>query len=163
MMYGMERSKVSTFIAAAVLLAGVSAFVAPGWAAHKLNAKQKEVIELWLQHHHGYRLANDADCDCAADIRLVRAGSGGVWKPVPDYHPYIVSGDFNGDGETDFAVVVVSRSRRTHNFKLLVFNGPFESPNVAPAFVDSDLERHRPWIVLWPAPPEALSTAGWKV
>jgi len=42
----------------------------------------------------------------ADDIKQMKAGSGGVWKPVPDYHPYIATVDFNGDGAEDFAVVL---------------------------------------------------------
>jgi hypothetical protein len=136
----MERPSGGAVFALAVLLACGVMFVEPAWGAHELTPKQKEVLDFWLQHHKGYRLANDADCDCAADIREMRLGSSGVWKPAPGYHPYVVSGDFNGDGETDFAVVVVKRSKREHTFSLLVFNGPFESSDVAPAFLDTDLD-----------------------
>ena len=66
-------------------------------------------------------------------------GYGGRWKPVPDYHPYAVSGDFNGDGDIDFAVAVI-RSNATHKFTILVFNGPFKSVDAAPSFVDSDAD-----------------------
>jgi hypothetical protein len=57
----------------------------------------------------------------------MKAGSGGVWKPVPDYHPYIATGDFNGDGAEDFAVVLIDRTKQEQNFALIVFNGPFNS------------------------------------
>jgi hypothetical protein len=72
----------------------------------------------------------------------MRSGYGGEWTPVPNYHPYIVIGDFNSDGIEDFAVGVVSRSK-PNDFTLLVFNGPIESSNLAPAFVGSGLDlRH---------------------
>lgn len=80
------------------------------------------------------------DCDCADGIRQMRAGSGRVWKSVVDYHPYIATDDFNGDGVEDFAVVVVERSKQENNFALLVFNGPFEAPAASPAFMKSGLE-----------------------
>ena len=64
-------------------------------------------------------------------------GYGGRWKPVPDYHPYAVSGDFNGDGEIDFAVAVI-RTNASHKSTILVFNGPIKSADDAPSFVDSD-------------------------
>jgi hypothetical protein len=63
----------------------------------------------------------------ADDIKQVKAGSGGVWKPVPDYHPDIATGDFNGDGVEDFAVVLIDRTKQEKNFTLIVFNGPFKS------------------------------------
>jgi len=52
----------------------------------------------------------------------------------------VASGDFNGDGQVDFAVVVLNQSKGKRQFTLLVFNGPFVSSEVAPAFVDSDLD-----------------------
>lgn len=87
--------------------------------------------------HPEYRLATDPDCKCAEHIREMRAGSGGVWKPVPDYHPYIATGDFNGDGVTDFAVEVIEQSKSPNDFVLLVFNGPFRSDSTAPVFIQS--------------------------
>jgi hypothetical protein len=105
-------------------------------ASHTLNANQQRVINFWLQHHPEYRLATDNDCQCVDAIRRMRQGYGGIYKPVPDYHPYMVSGDFNGDGVLDFAVFVVNR--RTRKFKLLVFNGPFSYADVSPAFASED-------------------------
>jgi hypothetical protein len=64
-------------------------------------------------------------------------GYGGRWKPVPDYHPYAVTGDFNGDGNIDFAVAVV-RTNAPRKFTILVFNGPIKSVDDAPSFVESD-------------------------
>lgn len=70
----------------------------------------------------------------------MKAGYGGEWKPVPDYHPYIATGDFNSDGVDDFAVVVIDRSKTNKNFSLLVFNGPFNAKPTSPAFVESGLD-----------------------
>jgi hypothetical protein len=105
------------------------------FASHTLDSGQRSVVAAWLNSHPGYRLANDRDCSCDEDIKGMRAGGGGVWKAIPDYHPYSVSGDFNGDGVTDFAVVVVN-TRRAHDFTLLVFNGPVDVDHPVPAFVD---------------------------
>ncbi len=102
-------------------------------AGQTLNPEQQTVIAAWLRAHPGYRLAGDRDCACDEDIKTMRAGSGGAWKPVPDYHPYVASGDFNGDGVTDFAVVVI-RSLRPHDFTLLVFDGPLDVNQPLPAF-----------------------------
>jgi len=70
----------------------------------------------------------------------MKAGDGGIWRPVPDYHPYVATGDFNGDGVRDFAAVVIDKTKSAHQFTLLVFNGPFDSSTVVPAFVASDLD-----------------------
>ncbi len=47
-----------------------------------------------------------------------------MWKRQPGFHPYYVSGDFNGDGNADFAVVFVRRTK-TRPLYLAIFNGPF--------------------------------------
>lgn len=106
-------------------------------ASYVLSTDQKEVVSAWLRQHPGYRLANDKDCSCDADLRTMRVtGYGGRWKPVPDYHPYVVSGDFNGDGEIDFAIAVARRNT-AQRFMILVFNGPIKADGAAPSFVDT--------------------------
>ena len=70
----------------------------------------------------------------------MRNGYGKAWSAVPDYHPYIATGDFNGDGVTDFAVVVIDGAKSANSFEILVFNGPSHSNTKAPAFVQSRLE-----------------------
>jgi hypothetical protein len=112
----------------------------PAWCGHTLTAQEQKVLEGWLARHAEFRIATDEDCDCADDIKQMRAGAGGAWKPVPDYHPYIATGDFNGDGAEDFAVVVVERSKQENNFALIVFNGPFKSETASPAFMQSGLD-----------------------
>lgn len=124
-------------------------------ASHTLNADQKAVIEAWLRSHPAYRLATDADCGCDADIRTMRFdGYGGDWKPVPDYHPYIVNGDLNSDGISDFAVAVVNRSRKTRRFTILVFNGPFRSADIAPAFIEANVNLERTGFFYGPPRPK---------
>ena len=63
----------------------------------------------------------------------MRTRNDGRWKPVPDYHPYMVTGDFNRDGMNDFAVVVV-KEHAEHDFSLLVLNGPLDFGKFAPSF-----------------------------
>jgi hypothetical protein len=107
-------------------------------ASHDLSADQKGAVSAWLGKHPGYRLANDKDCACDDDLRTIRStGYGGKWKHIPDYHPYVANGDFNGDGQIDFAVAVI-RTNGTRKFTILVFNGPIKSPDDSPSFVDSD-------------------------
>lgn len=70
----------------------------------------------------------------------MRNGYGQTWSAVPDYHPYAATGDFNGDGITNFAVMVIDQTKSTKNFELLVFNGPFQAGSKAPAFAQPGLE-----------------------
>lgn len=125
-----------------LLLFVCSALAVPAWAGHTLTAQEQKVLQSWLAHHPEYRAATDEDCDCADDIQQMKAGSGGVWKPVPDYHPYAATGDFNGDGVEGFAVAVVDRSKQEKNFALVVFNGPFKfkSQAASPAFLEAGLD-----------------------
>jgi hypothetical protein len=85
-------------------------------------------------------VASDSDCDCADDIQQMKTGYGGNWTPYPDYHPYVVTGDFNSDGVRDFAAIVIDRSKSAKNFRLLVFNGPFGAKPIAPDYSESNLD-----------------------
>ena len=119
-----------TAITAALFASSVN----PGFAGqHTSTAAQKQVASYWVAKHPGYRIATDKDCACEEELHKIREeGYGGRWKPVPYYHPYTVAGDFNGDGELDFAVAVL-RTKVSHEFKILVFNGPIrlhEAPSV---------------------------------
>jgi hypothetical protein len=112
----------------------------PAWCGHTLTAQEQKALEGWLARHAEFRVATDEDCDCADDIKQMKVGAGGAWKPVPDYHPYVATGDFNGDGAEDFAVVVVERSKQENDFALVVFNGPFKLETASPAFMQSGLD-----------------------
>ncbi len=122
--------------------AAIGAFLAvsPCFAAHTLTARQEAVLASWLSRNPKFRLATVADCKCDEDIQQMKHSGGGIWKSVPDYHPYTATGDFNGDGITDFAGVVIDKTKSLKNFELLVFNGPFQSGMKPPAFVQSGLE-----------------------
>jgi hypothetical protein len=123
----------------AALLAVFLLFAVPARCGHTLGPRQQEILNNWLTHHAGFRAAVDADCDCRGDIEAKRTQPVGRWKAAPDYHPYIATGDFNGDGAEDFAAVVIDGSARKDRYTLLVFNGPFDSDAVLPAFVASHL------------------------
>ena len=109
-------------------------------SGHTLTQQEQRVLEGWLSRHLQYRVAKDEDCACPDDIKQIRTGSGGVWKAVADYHPYVATGDFNGDGQEDFAAAVVERSKDQNNFALLVFNGPFKSETASPSFIKEGLD-----------------------
>jgi hypothetical protein len=123
----------------------------PVWSGHTLSSPEQQVLKRWIARHSGYRQATDEDCDCAGDIQQMKAGYGGAEKPVRDYHPYVVTGDFNGDGAEDFAVVLIDRSKREKNFALIVFNGPFKSETSSPAFFQSGMDL-RYWSLFYGPP-----------
>jgi hypothetical protein len=93
-------------------------------------ALHRAVIERWLAANHAYRVATDADCKCKDEIAALRAGTRGAWGPQPDFHPYYTSGDFNGDGSEDFAVIFLHTGNAQKSL-LAIFNGPFpaDRPN----------------------------------
>ena len=107
---------------------------------HTLTPQQLNVLQAWLAQNPQFRMATDADCDCTSNIRRMKAGYGGKWRAIPDYHPYIATGDFNGDGISDFAVVVIDRSKTTNSFALVVFNGPIGREPILPVFVKQGLD-----------------------
>ncbi len=112
----------------------------PAWCGHTLTPQDQKILDSWLSQHRTYSAATDADCGCPEDIQQMKTGYGGSWPPVPDYHPYAVTGDFNSDGVTDFAVVVIDRSKPAKNFTLLIFNGPFGQKPASPAYVETGLD-----------------------
>jgi hypothetical protein len=108
---------------------------------HTLSAPQQSLLAKWLSEHPSCRQATDLDCDCADEIQQMRRGWDGTdWPAVPDYHPYQVVGDFNGDGFLDFAVVLVDTTRTADQFILAVFNGPFRDRDITPAFLEKQLD-----------------------
>jgi hypothetical protein len=128
--------------------------VAPAWAGHTLTSQEQKILAFWLSEHSHFRAATDGDCDCSDDIQQMKAGDGGVWRPVPDYHPYAATGDFNSDGILDFAVVVIDRTKSVHQFTLLVFNGPLSSGEVEPTFVASGLDLRYTGLAFGPPRPK---------
>lgn len=69
----------------------------------------------------------------------MKAGVGTPWVPVPDYQPYVATGDFNSDGVPDFAVAVIDASKRSDYFTLLIFNGSRNARTWTLAFMKSGL------------------------
>jgi hypothetical protein len=123
-----------------ILLAATLFSALPAWCGHTLTKQEQKVLDAWLSQHPTYRAATDQDCDCSDDIQQMKTGYGGNWTPYPDYHPFAVTGDFNGDGVRDYAAIVIDRSKPAKNFTLLIFNGPFSSKPVIPAYVESGLD-----------------------
>jgi hypothetical protein len=87
-----------------------------------IRASQVQIIRAWLDAHSQYSLAVDDDCRCADDMEELRQGDGGAWKPQPDFHPYYATGDFDGDGFDDAAIVVSPRGSG-HPVSIVIFFG----------------------------------------
>jgi hypothetical protein len=48
---------------------------------------------------------------------------------VQNYQPYYAVGDFNRDGQEDFAVALINQEKRSRRFAIAIFNGPFNPRN----------------------------------
>jgi hypothetical protein len=74
----------------------------------------------------------------------MRSGEGNPKSALPGYHPYVATGDFNRDGDVDFAVVLINRSKRIAPFALIVFNGPYGEETAEPNYFKDglDLKNH---------------------
>jgi hypothetical protein len=109
----------------------------PATVTANLQPPYQQVVQIWLKKHPGYRLAVDSDCgECTDQIQSVQQEMSEGGKGVSEYHPYTVVGDFNSDGQTDLAIVVVAPINSAKRFKILVFNGPFRASHFhQPAFV----------------------------
>jgi hypothetical protein len=118
----------------------VSLLSSQAWGSHTLTPAQRRVLDAWLGEHRTYRLATDSDCKCQEEIDQMRRGwKSDGWPPVPNYHPYQVVGDFNGDGLPDLAVVLIDQERSRAPSAIAIFNGPFRRTTASPAFLEKDL------------------------
>jgi len=80
--------------------------------------------------------AQVADRTQAGTTRLVsvdeaiKGSFGSVVQPATRFKPYYVTGDFNGDGVQDLAVVVLIKERRSALPKDLRIMNPFDGPKI---------------------------------
>jgi len=132
----------------------VALYALPSVAAHTLSPAHRAVLGSWLHGHPNLRLASIHDCSCEEDIARMWRGSDEVWKPVPDYHPYRAVGDFNGDGNIDFAAVLIDKTKTEKAFVLVIFNGPFAAATKPPAFVEADLDLSHEGLFFGPPRPK---------
>lgn len=113
----------------------------------QLSARHDQYLQRWLATHPNLRAAHIEDCEdrwtdsagkehvesCQRLIEELRA-----WSRNSAVNPFYAKGDFNGDGEEDFAVVLTDRrpsKARVKSATVVVFNGPFQATGaVEPAF-----------------------------
>jgi hypothetical protein len=98
-----------------------------------INAPYSEQVMAWLNAHPSYRLAVEDDCQCKNDIESLRKGTGGPWKPQPSYEPYYATGDFNGDGQEDAAIVVVPKEKGQSLLVVVLFGKSRDASAIKPA------------------------------
>lgn len=88
-------------------------------SAADLRAAHRATLESWLKSKPRLRLATEKDCRNLEGLAASRAEYG------RDYQPYYAVGDFNGDGQQDFAVALINSQKRSRKFAIAIFNGPF--------------------------------------
>jgi hypothetical protein len=105
-----------------------------------ISVPHQKILQRWLEREEpDLRVATDEDCGrCADNIANQRRLSGA------DYHPYYAVGDFNGDGQKDFAVALIeveadAEGKVTQKFVVAVFNAPFSRRRIEPAFFKDNL------------------------
>jgi hypothetical protein len=80
------------------------------FAINGMELSDQQEVRRWLDEHPEQRLANSSDCDCQEEISELRRGVGKAWPAQPSYQPYYTRGDFDGNGQQDFAVLVRTSS-----------------------------------------------------
>ncbi len=94
-----------------------------------LRAPHRVTLESWLQGKPRLRLAIEKDCLNVEGLAASRTEYG------RDYQPYYAVGDFNRDGQQDFAVALINGQKRFRKFAIAIFNGPFNQKRTnLPAF-----------------------------
>jgi hypothetical protein len=121
-----------------ILLTAAFAFAA---IAVRAASPGSQVLNAYLSEHPQLRRATVSDCGaCSDDIEKVRRGDPPNWPAVPNYEPYEISADLNGDGEPDAAVVLFDTAKASNPFTLVIFNGPFRANRIAPSFIQRNLD-----------------------
>ena len=90
-------------------------------SASYLRAQHRAVLQQWLSSKPTLRLATEQDCVNKEGLTATRQENG------QNYQPYYAVGDFNRDGQEDFAVVLINQGKRSRRFAIAIFNGPFNA------------------------------------
>ena len=109
----MKIKYILLFLITWILLAPVLRAADEQSVSDGLAEAHKAQFTKWLSRNPGYRQARFAECDCSEMFNAMR-------KEQPNYQPHYVVGDFNGNGHSDFAIIVKS-DKSDHLIKVLVF------------------------------------------
>jgi hypothetical protein len=106
-----------------------------GAAPASLDTGQRAALAAWLGRNPQFRIATAEDCDCDEDIKQVRSTGGPFGDVMENYDPALLIGDFRGNGQADFAVVMAKIAPgKPAEGLLLIFDGPFRDGAKQPAF-----------------------------
>lgn len=123
--------------------------------------EDRETLNIWLKEHSELKLALDSDCRCNNLIAQMNEWAEYHGTKGNAFHPYYVSGDFNFDGNMDFAAAFIDVRRQENNFVLVIFNGPVQENKLKKlAYVLKSLNlkegglfygppRPKPWMLMY--------------
>jgi len=104
-------------------------------ATADLRAPHRVTVERWLVSKPMLRLATEKDCLNVEGLSASRAEYG------QSYQPYYAIGDFNHDGQPDFAVALVNKQKSSRKFAMAIFNGPFnQRGTISPALFSKGMD-----------------------
>lgn len=126
-----------------VLLSSGSGVSAQVTSTADLQSTHRTTLQRWLQSKPGLRLALEQDCRNTEGLKATRAEYG------RNYQPYYAVGDFNRDGQTDFAVALLDSRKPSRNFAIAIFNAPFNQNRLAsPAFYTAGIDLSEGGLIL---------------
>lgn len=120
-----------------VLIVGVTVGAASSQISSTadLGPAHRATLERWLQGKPTLRLAIEKDCQNKEGLEASRQEYG------RNYQPYYAVGDFNRDGQQDFAIALINNQNSSRRFAIAIFNGPFSQTRPSsPAFFAQKIE-----------------------
>ena len=114
-------------------------------------------VSAWLANHPNLRVAEATDCACPNDLAPMR-------QARLNSEPYYAEADFNGDGISDFAVVLIDEES-THQFgwsaALALFNGPLRN-GMMPSFFQEHVGKPQGALLFLQGPKGPLVMGPWE-
>jgi ankyrin repeat protein len=122
----------------------------PGYIAKE----HAEVLRHWLVQNPRFRIADYSDCACDSDLPAIR-------RAYSNQDLYYVADDLNGDGELDFAVVLIDLAKQSANAALAIFNGPL-TKGVGPALLADTMRAPSGAVLFYQAEEHKLMLGKWE-